>query len=295
MQDIQLEQLVKKVLEEMNVKPASGSNVNAAQSVSVNNSSAIDNSDLEDLGDMDFKKEMQVPNPHNKEALMRMKPSSPGRIAIWRAGPRYTTRAMLRFRADHATAQDAVFDSVPLDFIESNGWFEVQSQCESKDVFITRPDLGRLLNDDGRKIVSERCTKSPTVQIFVADGLSSTAVMTNAKTTYQAIEHGLKNYGINIGTPFFVKYGRVGCMDDIGVLLKAQVVVVLIGERPGLITSESMSAYIVYNPAIGMPESKRTVVSNIHAGGMPAVEAGAYIADIVKKILEQKASGLDLK
>ena len=110
-----------------------------------------------------------------------------------------------------------------------------------------------------------------------------------------AIEQGLKSYGIDYGTPFFVKYGRVGAMDQISEITGADVTCVLIGERPGLITAESMSAYIAYKATVGMPEARRTVVSNIHKDGTIPAEAGAHIADIIKKILDAKASGTDLK
>ena len=98
-----------------------------------------------------------------------------------------------------------------------------------------------------------------------------------------------------MGTPFFVKYGRVGVMDEISEITGAEVTCTLIGERPGLITAESMSAYIAYKATVGMPEARRTVVSNIHRNGTIPAEAGAHIADIIKIMLEKKASGTDLK
>lgn len=84
-------------------------------------------------------------------------------------------------------------------------------------------------------------------------------------------------------------------MDQISEALNATVTCVLLGERPGLATAESMSAYIAYRATVGMPEARRTVVSNIHSRGIPAVEAGAYIVDVIEKILEAKASGVELK
>ena len=98
-----------------------------------------------------------------------------------------------------------------------------------------------------------------------------------------------------MGTPFFVKYGRVGVMDEISELTGAEVTCTLIGERPGLITAESMSAYIAYKATVGMPEARRTVVSNIHRGGTNPAEAGAFIAELCCRMLKEKASGLDLK
>ena len=105
----------------------------------------------------------------------------------------------------------------------------------------------------------------------------------------------LENAGITMGKPFFVRYCRVNTAREIGPLLQAKVVCVLIGERPGLLTDESMSAYIAYKPHPDMSESDYTVVSNISRFGMPPVEAAAYIADVIKEMLRQKASGLRLK
>ena len=129
----------------------------------------------------------------------------------------------------------------------------------------------------------------------MSDGLSSAAIAANVGDVLPAIEQGLKSYGIDYGTPFFLKYGRVGAMDQVSEITGAEVTCVLIGERPGLITAESMSAYLAYKATVGMPEARRTVVSNIHKDGTIPTEAGAHIADIIKKILDAKASGTDLK
>lgn len=248
-----------------------------------------------DLAAVDLRRELLVPEPHNREAYLKMKATTPARIGIWRAGPRYLTGSSLRFRADHAVAQDAVFNNVCPDFIKAWGLMDMKTQCADKDEFLTRPDLGRKLAADSIAKVTAECTMSPTVQFVVIDGLSSTAIETNARNAMDSALQGLKNLGIEAGTPFFIRYGRVPAMDSASEVLKPQVTVALVGERPGLATGESMSAYIVYNCHEGISESKRTIISNIHKSGTPAVEAGAQIADIVKKMLEQKASGIDLQ
>ena len=107
--------------------------------------------------------------------------------------------------------------------------------------------------------------------------------------------NGLKAHGIDVGEPFFVRYGRVAVQDEVSEITGCDVCVCLIGERPGLATAKSMSAYITYKGTIGMSEARRTVVSNIHNAGTPAAEAGAHIADIVEIMLKEKASGTDLK
>ena len=182
-----------------------------------------------------------------------------------------------------------------MDFVESQGLFVVQTQCDSKDTYLTRPDLGRKLSPEAVETLKEKVKMNPTVQIYVSDGLSSAAVSANIADLLPAIMQGLKSYNIDVGTPFFVKYGRVGVMDEISELTGATVTCTLIGERPGLITAESMSAYITYKGTVGMPEARRTVVSNIHRSGTIPAEAGAHIAEIIKIMLEKKASGTDLK
>lgn len=254
-----------------------------------------DDAALEDLTAVDMRAELLVPNAANPDAYLKLKAATPARVGIWRAGPRPLTRSLLRFRADHAVAQDAVFSDVSDAFIKSLGLETVQSCCRDKDEFLTRPDLGRKLSPEAEARLKQICTPNAKVQIFMADGLSSTAVEANAEDAYKSIVQGFKGLGIEPATPFFLKYGRVPSMDAVGELLAPEVTVLLIGERPGLATGESMSCYMAYKASTAMPEANRTVISNIHKGGTPAVEAGAHIAEVVKKMLDQKASGLELK
>jgi ethanolamine ammonia-lyase small subunit len=225
---------------------------------------------------------------------MHMKTFTPARIGVWRAGPRYNTYSLLRFRADHATAQDAVFTDVPDEFVAKNGFVAGQSLCNSRDEFLTRPDYGRKLNDATKALFAKELPKNPKVLLMVGDGLSSAAIEANMADVIPALKQGLKQYGIEISVIPYVKYCRVGAMDEVGPISGADVVCLLIGERPGLVTAESMSAYMAYKPSPDRPESWRTVVSNIHKGGTPAAEAGAHIASLLKRILDEKVSGVDL-
>ena len=223
-----------------------------------------------------------------------MKAKTPARLGSGRAGPRYKTLTMLRFRADHAAAQDAVFSQVPLNFAQKNGMVEVQTRCKDKEDYLTRPDHGRSFDEENRKKIREAVSGTPTVQIVVGDGLSSAAVTANAMDCLEAIREGLKLKGIDGGTPIFVRYCRVGAGDAIGDITGCHLVCMLVGERPGLVTDKSMSAYITYMPRTGVSESARTVVSNIHAQGTPAVEAGAHIAGLIETILKKQVSGVGL-
>ena len=251
---------------------------------------------LPDITEIDLRTNILVPNPKNREALLAMKKSTPARLGVWRAGPRYKTETLLRFRADHAAAMDAVFSEMPENgLIQKMNLPVVQTLCTDKDNYLTRPDLGRQFSQEAREEIRKIAGGSPQVLIIMSDGLSTTAVNACAEDTYKAAVQGLERHGIKVGKPFFVKYGRVPAQDEIAEITGADVIISLIGERPGLVTAESMSAYMAYKATVGMPEARRTVLSNIHKGGTPPVEAGAYIADIVKMMLDKKASGLDLK
>ena len=247
-----------------------------------------------DVTEIDLRKLYLVENPADGERYRRMKQKTPARLGCGKAGARYRTLTMLRFRADHAAAQDAVFSQVPEDYARKNGMVAVQTECSSKDEYLTRPDKGRRFDEANQKIIRGVITEKTRVQIVVGDGLSSAAILANAVDCLGAIKDGLKLQGITTGQDLFVRYCRVGAGDAIGDVTGCELVCMLVGERPGLVTDKSMSAYITYKPHTGVSESSRTVVSNIHAQGTPAVEAGAYIAELIGKILDRKVSGVGL-
>ncbi|WP_297210438.1 ethanolamine ammonia-lyase subunit EutC [uncultured Flavonifractor sp.] len=250
---------------------------------------------LEDITQTDLREQYLVEHPRSGPAFLALKKKTPARLGLGRAGARYRTLSMLRMRADHAAAQDSVFSHVPDEFALQNGFTPVQTLCQSKDEYLTRPDRGRRFDEQNQATIQKTFGRSPKIALVVGDGLSSAAIEANAVDCLQAVRAGLKAYGLEGGPVLYVKYCRVGASDHIGELTGAEVVCMLVGERPGLVTAESMSAYLTYKPHIGIPESKRTVISNIHRGGTTAVEAGAHIAELIKTMLDKKASGIDLK
>ncbi|MBP3311388.1 MAG: ethanolamine ammonia-lyase subunit EutC [Butyricicoccus sp.] len=297
MEQKDLKAIIEQVLAEMNISGSTAAAAAPAVEAACGCAApAVEDGCIPDVTEVDIRTQYLVKDPEHGEEYAELKANAPCRLGIGKAGARYKTDPQLQFRAAHSAAQDAVFNDVDHDFIEKElGLFIVQTQCDSKDTYLTRPDLGRKLSEEAVATLKEKCKKSPTVQIYVADGLSGASVAANIPDLLPAILQGLQSYKIDTGTPFFVKYGRVGVMDEISELLDADVTCTLIGERPGLITAESMSAYIAYKATVGMPEARRTVVSNIHKNGTIPSEAGAHIAEIIKIMLEKKASGTDLK
>ncbi|HFI0578499.1 TPA: ethanolamine ammonia-lyase subunit EutC [Streptococcus suis] len=297
MNELELKEMIRSILNEITETPVVSEQMDAPSSSHQpkQEDCQIEDGIIPDITEVDIQKQFLIPNAINEEAYRKIKQFTPARLGLWRAGNRYKTQTILRFRADHAAAQDAVFSYVSEDFVKEMGFIPVHTKASSKDEYLTRPDLGRIFPEDQQEIIKNSCKKNARVQIVVGDGLSSSAIEANVRDFLPALKQGLKMFGLEFDEVLFIKHSRVGAMDHIAELTGAEVVCILIGERPGLVTAESMSAYLAYKPTMGMPESRRTVVSNIHKGGTPAVEAGAYVAEIIKKILDNKKSGVDLK
>lgn len=249
---------------------------------------------IPDVADIDLRAQNLVPHPQHPEAFRRLQAQTPARLCCWRAGPRPLTSTVLRFRADHSAAQDSVFSFVSESFLKACGLFTVDTLCRTKEEYVTRPDLGRSICPEGVELIRRNCVGNPDVQIVAGDGLSAAAIEANLTDVLPAITAGLTADGITVGTPFFIRFSRVAAMDVVSELTGAKVTCILIGERPGLVTAKSMSAYIAYRATVGMLETRRSVVSNIHRGGTMPVEAGAYIAELIKTMLRKKASGTEL-
>jgi len=237
-----------------------------------------------------------VKNPANPSGLENLAASTSARLAVGRAGPRPPTRAVLLFGADHAVTQDAIFGDVPTELLEKLGLFTVQTKVTSQGEFLLRPDLGRMLSDEAKKLVTERCVKKPQVQIVVGDGLSAAAVTNNLPQIYPVIEQGLRGAGLSLGTPFFVRYCRVGAMNDINDIVQADVVALLIGERPGLGVADALSVYSGWRPTAGKTDTHRDVICMItEHGGTNPLEAGAFVVEHVKTVIAHQASGMELR
>ena len=229
-----------------------------------------------------------------QDAVERAIARTPARVFAGRAGAGYRTATLLKLREDHAAARDAVQAEVDLghDFgsarIERFGLFEVQTQAASKSEFLRRPDLGRKFAADARELVRTNCPGGANMQVVIGDGLSATAVAVQAP----GLLDRLHDSGLSFGRPFLVRYCRVGVMNDVGDLLAPEVVILLIGERPGLATAESLSAYLAFRPRAGHTDAERNLISNIHARGVSLDDATRRILALAELFRHAGRSGV---
>ncbi len=169
-----------------------------------------------------------------------------------RSGAAYRTGTQLDLREAHAAARDAVRAELqPLSdfgaaFLEHWNLFEIRTAAQSKEEYLLRPDLGRRLDETSRQELVKRCTRGNDLQIAIGDGLSVTAVAAQVPALLPLLDAGARQRGWKTGQPFVIRHCRVGILNEIGELLAPNVAVLLIGERPGLATAESLSAYMAY-------------------------------------------------
>jgi ethanolamine ammonia-lyase small subunit len=229
------------------------------------------------------------------DPFLRIRKATPARLDVGRAGPRYTTAAMLAFRADHARAVDAVREEIPADWARRHGMLEVRSTAESRERYLLRPELGRRLRTDDAARVRKMRPKAgkgmATAMVCVGDGLSSAAVQAHAPALVRALLARLRRSFRLIAPPLFIRNARVRIQDHVGEIARPDLIVMIIGERPGLATAESLSAYIIWRPRLKSLEPDRTVISNIHPGGIPIAEAAEKIAEIARAASAHRASG----
>ena len=249
---------------------------------------------LPDITTPENKRRSTIAAPHKPEVLAELQKATGARMGTGKTGPRPPVDAYLRFLADHARSKGTVFKEVPEEWLAKNNLWSIRTLIEDKDTYLTRPDLGRLLSSDSLTRLRERYPSPSQVQIVLSDGLSTDALLHNYEEILPSLVKGLKNAGLSVGEPFFLRYGRVKAEDVIGEALGCDVILLLIGERPGLGQSESMSCYAVYRPTSQTIESQRTVISNIHKGGLPPVEASAVIMELAANMIRHKASGIEL-
>jgi ethanolamine ammonia-lyase small subunit len=237
---------------------------------------------------------VNIGEPYDPRVMPGILAATPARVAVGRVGPRYHTNTMLRFRADHAAAKDAVMSEVDPALLAGLGLFEVASRAPDKPTFLQRPDLGRALADEARAELGKRIARAPTLVVIYGDGLSAAAINQHLGEFHGALVPALAARGIAHAPAFFVRHSRVKIMDEIARLVGAQAALFVCGERPGLGFADSLSAYYIYQPAAGATDADREVISNINPRGRPPAAAAGDVATAIERILRDKKSGVIL-
>ena len=175
---------------------------------------------------------------------------------------------------------------------------EVCSRAESRETYLLRPELGRRLRAADaaglRPLRRKLASGVPTVMICVGDGLSCAAVEEHAPGLVRAVRRNLRGRYRIVQPPIFIRNARVRIQDHLGEIVRPDLIVLIIGERPGLASAASLSAYVLWRPRLNSREPDRTVISNIHHGGLPTAQAGRKIAELVANAIANRASGAAL-
>jgi ethanolamine ammonia-lyase small subunit len=234
------------------------------------------------------------------EIVRQVRARTPARLLLGRAGAAYRTDTQLDLRAAHAAARDAVRVELDLDkhygaaFAAQFGLFEVTTMAASKQEYLLRPDLGRQFSAESRSRILRHCYGGPDLQVVLGDGLSVTAAALQGPAVFPLLEAGAKARNWSVGQLFAIRHCRVGILNEIGELLDPKVVVLLIGERPGLATAESLSAYMAYRPEKHHTDANRNLISNIHSRGLNPQQAAARILNFAARMMGTHTSGCQL-
>jgi len=241
---------------------------------------------------------VRVPPRRNLRDLRRL---TPARVGLGRAGAGMPTDALLAFTLDHARARDAVhaaFDVAALmQGFRALGLepHEVRSRARDRKDYLRRPDLGRMLAEDSRHVLAAHRGTPCRLAIVIGDGLSPAAVNTHAIELVRHLVPRLATETIEIGCTLVASGARVALGDEIGAIVGARMLVMLIGERPGLSTPDSLGAYLTFAPRPGRTDAERNCISNIHGAGLDYHEAALRIAWLVREGLAREVTGVALK
>ena len=243
---------------------------------------------------------MKTPAPPSR-SLSDLRELTPARVGLGRAGASMPTDALLAFTLDHARARDAVhgaFDSPGLiEGLTSLGLrpVSISSQVRDRRDYLRRPDLGRMLDPASQRALADRSGDPCQLAVVIGDGLSPAAVNVHALELVRNLCPRLQEAGVQTGGAVVASGARVALGDEIGAILGARMVLMLIGERPGLSAPDSLGAYLTFAPRIGLTDAERNCVSNIHGAGLSYDEAAFKIAWLVREGLARQITGVALK
>ena len=239
--------------------------------------------------------------PASSRSLERLRELTPARVGLGRAGAGLPTEALLGFTLDHARARDAVhaaFDVAGLVAgLREFGMppVEVASQARGRRDYLRRPDLGRMLDPASKGLLERHGGSTGKLAIVIGDGLSPTAVGRHAVELLRHLIPRLAADQIAPGALVIASGARVALGDEIGAILAARMLVMLIGERPGLSAPDSLGCYLTFAPRIGLTDAERNCVSNIHGRGLGYDEAAFKIAWLVREAFARQVTGVALK
>lgn len=237
---------------------------------------------------------VKIPVPRDARELKRIVDHTPARIVQGRTGTRYLTKVYVGLRAEHAIALDAVQSEVPDDFAAKLGAIPLATRAKDKEEYLLFPDLGRRLDDASRKRLEAEATRGVDVQIIAADGLAAWAILEQGEQLVPALARELGAVGLTVGKPIFVRFARIGVQDEIGALTQARSTVILVGERPGLGTGDSLSIYTAFGPRLNQDNSEKNCMSNIRPLGLPVLEAAKECAALMRRTFDAGGGGLRL-
>ena len=235
------------------------------------------------------------------EIVRKIRARTPARLLVGSAGAAYRTDTQLELREAHAAARDAIRAELNLEttfgaaFVKQWGLFDVCTEAAVKDVFLLRPDLGRRLGDAASMELRSHCSSGNDLQIAIGDGLSVPALAAQVPSLLPILYAGARARGWTVGQTFVIRHCRVGVLNEMGELLSPKVAVLLIGERPGLATAESLSAYMAYRPRHSHSDADRNLISNIHAQGTSPEDATTRILNLATQMMQISSSGCALK
>ncbi len=233
---------------------------------------------------------------HQEDAaeLRRVVAATPARLAQGRVGTRYTTAKYIELRAEHAIAIDAVHSRLPDDFAAKHGLIDLKTRARDHQRFLLHPDEGRRLDDASKDKVVKEGSRGADVVVIVGDGLSAWAVQKQLPALLPALMASLSAERFNVGKPLLVRQARIGVQDEIGVLLGAKSTIILVGERPGLGTGDSLSIYTAFNPRLNQDNSEKNCISNVRDLGFPPAEAAVECAKLMRRTFDTGGGGLKL-
>ena len=238
---------------------------------------------------------------HTPEKNNDLQLHTPARVGLGRTGHSLLTRRLLEFNLDHARARDAVHSTINLEKIEKHldaihlPSLRLRSQVRDRQEYLLRPDLGRQLSEDSRIILQNIEKQENELCIVVADGLSAFAVNTHAMEVVQLLASMTQVKNWRVAPVVVVEQGRVAIADEIAQTLHSEIVLILIGERPGLTSPDSLGAYLTYRPRAGLTDESRNCVSNIRPDGLGYDRAAEKIFYLLQEMKRHQLSGVGLK